>query len=150
MNQSAAEDFLENNAKKNTAGELEELLTITVHCAEGPFVQGKHMAVAMVPFTGEASGPYFQGRITGTGTDTQRIGKDGSFRLSARYMLEGRDHTGKDCHIFIENNGSSMDHCTPSIVTDSDALSSWEEETLFSRVEGWEDGVKVHIYRKVN
>lgn len=147
MNQSAAEEFIENNAKEDTAVEPEELLTITVHCSEGPCVHGKHMAVAMIPFTGEASGPYFQGRITGTGTDTQKIGKDGSLRLSARYMLEGRDHTGKDCHIFIENNGSSMDHCIPAVVTDSDALSSWEEETLFSRVESLGDGVKVHIYR---
>lgn len=147
MNQSAAEEFSEMDVRKDAAGEPEEILTITVHCSEGPCVQGKHMAVSMIPFTGEASGPYFQGRITGTGTDTQRIGKDGSLRLSARYMLEGRDHTGKDCRIFIENNGSSMDHCIPSIVTDSDALSSWEEETLFSRVESWEDGVKVHIYR---
>ena len=121
-------------------------MEITVHCAEGPCVQGKHMYIAMIPFTGEASGPYFQGRVIGTGTDTQRIHKDNTILLSARYMLEGRDHTGRDCRIFIENNGTSPDRCIPTVVTDSDALAHWEDAKLSSRVENWGDGVKVHIF----
>ena len=141
-------DFSDRPAEENSQREPEEILEITVHCAEGPCVQGKHMRVTMIPFTGEASGPYFHGRVIGTGTDTQKTCTDNTFLLSARYMLEGQDHTGRDCRIFIENNGASLDHCVPTIVTDSDALAHWEEADLFSRVEGWGDGVKVHIFAK--
>lgn len=138
--------FSDDNMGAESKAEPEEILEITVHCMEGPCVQGKHMGIAMVPFTGEASGPYFHGRIIGTGTDTQRVREGRIALLSARYMLEGRDHTGRDCRIFIENNGSSLEHCVPVIVTDSDALSAWEDAELFSRVETWGDGVKVHIF----
>ena len=141
-------DFSEKLAEKKPKTEPEEILEITVHCAEGPCVQGRHMRVAMIPFTGEASGPYFHGKIIGTGTDTQKTHSDNAFLLSARYMLEGKDHTGRDCRIFIENNGTAPDRCIPTVVTDSDALAHWEDAELFSRVEGWGDGVKVHIFAK--
>ena len=143
---SVASDFSEKMSGKNLKAVPEEILEITVHCAEGHCVQGKHMRVTMIPFTGEASGPYFHGNVIGTGTDTQKTCTDNTFLLSARYMLEGRDHTGRDCRIFIENNGTSPDRCIPTVVTDSDALAHWEDTKLSSRVENWGDSVKVHIY----
>nr|MCR5620889.1 hypothetical protein [Treponema sp.] len=54
---------------------------------------------------------------------------------------------GKDCSIYIENNGSSLDACQPSIKTDSEALAFLEREALAATVEGREGGVTVRIYR---
>lgn len=125
----------------------EEILEIIIHCGEGSFVQGKHTGICMVPFTGEAAGPWFSGNVIGTGTDTQQV-RDGKItRLSARYMLEGRDHTGQSCRIFIENNGPDLEHCKPTMITDSRALASWEDADLSAQVECRQDGVIVHIFR---
>ena len=70
--------------------------------------------------------------------------------LSARYILEGVDRDGKDCRIFIENNGSAAEngdmHTTPMIITDSSALSYLETERLSGTIEPWEKGVIIHIF----
>ena len=102
----------------------------------------------MLPFTGSAEGDCFTGEIIGTGVDTQKIEKDQLVSLSARYMLEGKDYTGKECKIFIENNGSSLDNCIPTLVTDSEALAAWQQADLVSRVMPAEKGVTVQIWEK--
>ena len=96
----------------------ELLMEIRVRC-DGPVsVKGTEKQIVMIPFTGEASGPYFNGRVVGTGVDTQTIGKDGKAFLSARYMLEGDDAAGSSCRIFVENQGSWETGFTPKVVTD--------------------------------
>ena len=82
------------------------LMEIRVRCMEPVSVEGKKKKIVMIPFTGEASGPYFSGKVTGTGVDTQRIDPEGNVTLSARYMLEGKDSSGNACRVFIENEGS--------------------------------------------
>lgn len=100
----------------------ELLMEIRVRC-DGPVsVKGTEKQIVMIPFTGEASGPYFNGRVVGTGVDTQTIGKDGKAFLSARYMLEGDDAAGSSCRIFVENQGSWETGFTPKVVTDSPLL----------------------------
>ena len=69
----------------------EMLMEIRVTCQEPVTVEGANRKIVMIPFTGEASGPYFTGSVIGTGVDTQKIEKDDSIMLSARYMLEGTD-----------------------------------------------------------
>lgn len=81
----------------------ELLLEIQVSCNEPYSVKGRSTTVVMIPFTGTTDGTYFKGKTVGTGVDTQKIGTDGSFLLSARYMLEGTDAEGNACRIFIEN-----------------------------------------------
>ena len=126
---------------------IEEILTITVHCLPARVVTGRKHTICMIPFTGEAAGPYFTGEVLGQGVDTQRYPAGGGpGTLSARYMLEGRDYTGAACRIFIENNGSDLEHCTPTIITDSQALSHWENAPLSARVVPREEVVEVHIY----
>ena len=63
-------------------------------------------------------------------------------------MLEGVDYAGQECRVFVENTGTDLENCHPNIVTDSVALAAWEEKTLAAWVEGWEDGVKVHIFEE--
>lgn len=126
----------------------ELLMEIRVECGEAVSVRGQKTTVVMIPFTGTTEGPYFQGRTTGTGVDTQRIGEDGVARLSARYMLEGTDATGNACRIFIENQGSGPEGFTPRIVTDSPLLKGWETADLGATVDGIPGGVLVRIFMK--
>lgn len=126
---------------------MELLLEVEVHLTGAEKVQGKHREIVMLPFTGEARGPYFQGRVVGTGVDTQKIAP-GSFSLSARYMLEGVDCDGRQCRIFVENNGPNLDDLTPMVVTDSPALQRWEDLPLKSVVTPTEECVWVRIYRE--
>lgn len=125
---------------------MEKLLTIHVHCQESVYVKGATKAIAMIPFTGEAQGPYFNGTVIGTGYDTQTMTPDGRFLLSARYMLEGKDSAGQACKIFIANNGTGLDECRPNIVTDSALLASWETKSLSAQVVPQGDGVVVSIF----
>ena len=123
-------------------------MEIHVDCGEAVSVRGQETAVVMIPFTGTTEGPYFSGRTVGAGVDTQRIGQDGTARLSARYMLEGQDAAGNACRIFIENQGSGKEGFTPRIVTDSPLLKDWETADLSATVEGAPGGVLVRIFRK--
>ncbi|MBR3334416.1 MAG: DUF3237 family protein [Clostridia bacterium] len=124
------------------------LLEIRVACDEPLTVRGQETTVVMIPFTGVSDGPYFFGKTIGTGVDTQKIGTDGSFHLSARYMLEGKDCSGNACRIFIENQGNEQEGFVPRIVTDSPVLKAWESTELYSTIEGIPGGVMVRIFRK--
>lgn len=124
------------------------LLTIHVTLTGSCTVNNGTNGVVMLPFIGSAEGDFFTGEILGTGVDTQRIENDQLISLSARYMLEGKDYTGKECKIFIENNGSSLDNCVPTLVTDSQALADWQQADLVSKVTPTEKGVTVRIYEK--
>ena len=131
---------------KEDNGEL--LLEIRVRCEEALTVKGGSRDIVMIPFTGTASGPEFRGEILRGGVDTQKIGKDGSFLLSARYMLGGTDASGAACRIFIENQGNEQDGFVPAITTDSPLLRKWEETPLISTLEGIPGGVTVRIFRR--
>ena len=123
-------------------------LEIRVACGEALSVKGRQMSVVMIPFTGVSEGPYFFGKTLGTGVDTQKIGKDGSFLLSARYMLEGQDASGNACRIFIENQGEWGAELMPKIVTDSQLLARWEDADLYATAEGIPGGVIIRIFSR--
>jgi hypothetical protein len=130
---------------------MELILEIEVALTGAYDVKGHGMDICMLPFTAVARGTYFNGKILGEGVDTQKIEKDGSMTLSARYMMEGTDHTGAACRIFIENNGNNHSGellCWPKIVTDSAALKEWENAKLSGKIEGISGGVIVRIYKE--
>lgn len=124
------------------------LLTIHVTLTGSFDVDNGTEAVVMLPFTGKAEGEFFTGKTVGSGVDTQRLENGRLKRLSARYMLEGKDYTGAECRIFIENNGPSLDACVPILVTDSKALAYWQKAALVSEVTPTEKGVDVRIFEK--
>lgn len=123
----------------------ELIATINVTTYEAQTLEGGNSRVVMIPFSGEATGKYFNGKTIANGVDTQITTVDG-FSLSARYMLEGTDRSGKQCRLFIENNGASLDNCVPKIYTDSDELAFLEKARLTADVECVENGVVVRIY----
>ena len=126
----------------------ELIMEIRVKCEEPISVTGAKKKITMIPFTGEATGAYFRGQIIGPGVDTQKIEKDGTTALSARYMLEGADYGGNPCRIFIENQGFWGGAFVPAIVTDSPLLSDWESANLSATVEGIPGGVLVSVFKK--
>lgn len=127
--------------------ENEVLMEIRVRILEAVSVTGKTRDIVMIPFDGEASGPYFSGKVIGPGVDTQKIDKDGKAVLSARYMLEGTDVAGNACRIFVENQGDWENGFTPTVVTDSPLLEEWETANLQATVEGIPEGVMIRICR---
>lgn len=124
----------------------ELLMEIRVICREPVSVEGRTRKIVMIPFMGEASGPYFTGSVIGTGVDTQKIEKDDSIMLSARYMLEGTDSAGNACRVFVENQGYWTVGFTPSIVTDSPLLARWETAHLYATADGTPEGVLIRIF----
>ena len=133
--------------------DAEEVLTINVRITETYEVKGSHGTARMILFDGDADSEYFKGTILPGGVDTQKdiSDKDSAKTfLSARYILKGTDRDGNDCSIFIENNGEFSDTSdgttTPTILTDSPALSFLECASLYGTIEGIEGGVRIHIY----
>ena len=127
----------------------EKIMEIRVQLQEALQVQGKKRKIVMIPFTGEAKGPNFTGRVVSPGVDTQTISWNGALRLSARYMLEGTDGAGNPCRVFIENEGSWDAGFRPRIVTDSPLLQALEDAPLTATVEGIPGGVLVSIFQSV-
>lgn len=127
-------------------GTEEPILIISVKCEVPDILRGNTQDIVMIPFTGISESRFFSGKILGTGVDTQKIEKDGGVFLSARYMLEGTDFSGQKCRIFIENQGSDMSCCKPTVITDSKVLSGLETISLRSVVEPTAEGVVVRIY----
>lgn len=126
---------------------LEYLMTVDVKTQNAAGVSSSAGGINMIPFTGSTDGYYFKGDIVGTGCDTQKYAPDGSVMFSARYLLKGTDCDGKSCSIFIENNGPALELCTPTVITDSAALSEWQDWELRAIVVPVGGGVEVNVYR---
>ncbi len=125
---------------------LEFLMSVEVHTQQAYGVSSDAGTINMIPFTGSSDGYYFKGEIVGSGCDTQKFGVEGCPAFSARYLLKGTDYRGKECSIFIENNGDSLDKCTPTIITDSLGLSEWQTASLRTIVTPVSYGVIVDCY----
>ncbi len=122
---------------------MKEIAQIRVYIDQTYEIKGGHLEVHMILFHGEAQGDYFTGEILPGAVDTQKYGADEAL-LSARYMIEGEDNTGKPCHVFIENNGVDG-KLTPQIITDSEALHWLETKHLQATLEVTEKYVLITI-----
>lgn len=135
---------------------VEEVLTVRVSIGKSVELRNDEgSSVVMIMFTGHATGKYFEGSVLDGGVDTQVIGKNGNpHTLSARYILQGKDHTGQDCEIYIENNGNFvhdagdvMFRTSPKIITNSRALSFLNDALLIGEGSPSESGVEIKIFR---
>ena len=119
-------------------------------------MQGEVAEVVMIPFKGSVKSEIFNGIIEPCGVDTQVVNAAHVRHMSARYMLTGKDNTGADCHIFVENNGWFDDtaapagtsfRTVPTFYTDSAALAPYLHSTRFTG-EGsmGEDGLHIRFY----
>ena len=122
------------------------IMEIKVTLFPAEIVEGECEKIVMIPFSAETEGELFSGKTLINGIDTQHIFPDGSMRLSARYVLHGKDSAGDQCSIFIENSGASPESCTPVICTDSPKLRFLESTPLSSKVETSDENVIVRIF----
>ncbi len=130
---------------------LEKIMSVDVRITNCSSVCFEDKSVCMLGFEGSAQSEYFEGEILPFACDTQKY-SDSSKSLSARYMLKGRDLTGNECSIFIENNAQLSSGelvTTPSFLTDSPLLSGFASSELEGRLKDTEQGVEVEIYERV-
>ncbi|QSF46242.1 DUF3237 family protein [Paenibacillus tianjinensis] len=138
--------------------QLEEVFTVHVTIGQTAELHREDGdSVVMISFTGNVTGKYFQGEVLAGGVDTQIIGKNGDrHSLSARYMLQGKDFTGEECQIYIENNGDAgkkwndaLFRTHPKMITNSRALSFLNDDVYVAEGLPTELGVDIKIYRWV-
>lgn len=96
-------------------------------------------------------GEIFNGSVEDSGVDTQIVNEAHVRHISARYMLTGKDQSGQEAHIYVENNGWFDDlhktmpfHTVPVFYTDSAALSPYLCRNAFLG-EGVEEEDGLHI-----
>lgn len=115
---------------------------------------GSNCTVKMLPFVGTVKGEIFNGVVAPGGVDTQVTNAVGVRNMSARYMLVGKDREGKDCHIYVDNegwftNGEQPRPFTtvPTFLTDSACLAPYLHQNKF-RGEGHpgEKGPTIKFY----
>ncbi len=109
--------------------------------------------VVMIPFKGIVKGDIFNGIIEPCGVDTQVVNAVRVRHMSARYMLTGKDNTGADAHIYVENNGwfdeskppdENRFRTVPTFYTDSETLAPYLHSGRFVG-EGTEEPDGLHI-----
>ena len=137
--------------------QLEEIMVVhvTVKGNEVNSFSSEAGGVVMIPFDATIDGKYFNGTVLPGGIDTQVIGPKGtSHTLSARYMATGKDYTGEDCFVYIENNGVICNdveggymRTTPKFVTNSKALDFLNKQLFVGKGEPDGMGVKITLYR---
>ena len=119
-------------------------------------MKGEVAEVVMIPFKGSVKGDIFNGIIEPCGVDTQVVNAAKVRHMSARYMLTGRDNTGTEAHIYVENNGYFDDSAgplgtsfrtVPTFYTDSAALAPYLHSTRFCGEGSMEeDGLHIRFY----
>ena len=117
---------------------------------------GEAGSVLMIPFGGTVTGEIFEGVVEPCGVDTQVVNAAGVRHMSARYMLTGKDSTGADAHIYVENNGWFDDsvpseggrfRTVPTFYTDSAALAPYLHTRRFTGEGSIEaDGLHIRFY----
>ncbi|MBO7729896.1 MAG: DUF3237 family protein [Lachnospiraceae bacterium] len=119
-------------------------------------MKGENAEVVMIPFKGTVKGDIFNGIIEPCGVDTQVVNAAHVRHMSARYMMTGKDSTGADAHIYVENNGwfdddtqqpGSSFRTVPTFYTDSAALAPYLHSTRFTGEGSMEaDGLHIRYY----
>ncbi len=117
---------------------MKEILMLIILIGNSYQVRNDSVMVNMVNFSGYAKSEYFDGKILPGAVDTQVKKGDAPLQLSARYMLEGVDSTGKACRIYIDNKvreSTPQGYTEPSIVTDSELFASAAKGKLVGKMD---------------
>lgn len=126
-----------------------ELFSVNMSETKLETVDGSTCRVDMQYFDGDASGDYFNGNVYKESSNVKKTYKDGRITNCARYILKGNDDEGKECMIFIQDDGVTNDGVTvtkPRILTNSSSLSWIEKADIQGRVVTDEDGNSVVTY----
>jgi hypothetical protein len=119
-------------------------------------LSGKRGEVVMIPFKGSVKSDIFEGIVEPCGVDTQTVNLSKIRHMSARYMLTGKDNSGKPAKIYVENNGwfdeneghmTMPFHTVPTFYTDSELLAPYLHTAQFvGEGHAEEDGLHIYFY----
>ena len=124
-----------------------EVLTIDVRITGHTLERNGRQTTLTLPFGGKAIGPWFTGDILPGAADVQlREGKK-PIQFCADYTLSGQDYTGRPCTVHVVNvfDGNTW---TPTVTTDSAALSFLNGAVCAAELEQRRTGPIVHIYAR--
>ena len=130
---------------------MKEILRLHIELDSFNHVESSKGKITFIRFHGDAKSEYFEGIVAPGGVDTQLHAPGEYNKLSARYILEGKDYTGSACKIYIENNGVDKSDGTPMetvpvIYTDSPNLKWMEDSSLSGQVCFEEGELIIHLY----
>ena len=129
----------------------QKIFSIHIKIQDEYEISSENKQIKTVLFSGNAESDFFTGKVLPGGVDTQTT-INGKTHLSARYMLEGKDLIGDDCHIFIENEADITDRevtTTPKITTDSKTLSWLQYAALEGQIVNDTDGICINIHEQL-
>ena len=144
-----------NNVRRKPAEK--QVMSFVIEIEEGTItdMKGPYGGVTFIPFTGYVESELFSGKIVPGAADIQVENPAGCRNMCAKYMFKGVDREGKECFLFVENNGyfSPADDVKkpfiaayPRFITDSAALGPYLSQARFrSEVHGREGGVEIRI-----
>lgn len=129
------------------------VMVIEIETLERAILNSNVGSIVMIPFKGKVTSEIFTGVILPGAVDTQLIDINNIKHMSARYMLVGKDYSGTDCKIYIENTGyfhvdsPKPFRTIPKFYTDSNVLSEYLHSNSF-RGEGHRDseGLKIKFF----
>lgn len=128
---------------------------VTINPADISEINTPHVGAVMIPFTGSVQSELFTGEILPGGVDVQTVNTAGVRHMCAKYMFSGKDYTGAECKVFVENNAFSTPfECekdyftsTPMFITDSEALAPYLMANHFrGEGHGTPEGVDIWIF----
>jgi len=127
-----------------------ELFTFDINVGGAGFdnVQGADGAMGMfIGFTCSSNTRQFKGKGLDNFIDTRMQFRGQVQTLSARYILEGKDDEGRNCRVYIENNGIDNNGMTtePIIITDNPKW-AWIERAPLHGDTSMTNGFKIHLY----
>lgn len=146
--QNNTDTSITDNKPATTIGDKKEVLTLQVYITGSNEVKGTTGEVSMISFNATCDCELFQGKTLPGGIDTQKEWYGTTRTLSARYILEGTDKAGKECKLFIENNGvieNGVITTTPKIVTDSEEMKFLETANLVGSLTYDPTCITIHI-----
>ena len=127
---------------------------ITIDPAERTEMVTKNGKVVIIPFGGTVESDLFCGTVRPGAADIQVTNPAGCRHMCAKYIFAGKDYTGQECCLYVENNGyfergsqPRPFEATPTFRTDSEALADYFHGAHF-RAEGWgkPGGVDIRIF----
>lgn len=132
----------------NTRDYSRELFTFTIGIGASDEVKGADgVTSSMINFTCTSDCDAFKGRGVSNFVDTRMQFPGQVQTLSARYIMEGTDEDGKECKIYVENNGIDNNGMVtePIIITDNPKWAFVETAPLHGTV-SWSPSLTIHMW----
>lgn len=128
----------------------EKLFTFNITVGAYEKATGTRAVGQFLHFTGDSDCENFKGNVLGDCVDARlKYKDDGIETLSAVYVMEGVDSTGKKMKIFVMNNGIDTGTMTtkPVVITDNPDW-AWIEDAPLRGIADTDGGLKINIFTK--